>query len=205
MGRKSITRVQGIGAGLIPRDLNARAQMALLGLSDTPADDLAALLLSDQPIDMKTRTGLANAIVGRSLGLKIKVTNSRKQTWLVMLIRSMANLSEGRAMRSMVKELGYTPAMIEAARRTASNKKTAEASYTLARAVDDWISTIRATEPELADLDSLTLEVAYLISRLDKIEPKAAIDDSLPKLMEFLRQYLRIEDRSFGPDERFIA
>lgn len=205
MGRKSITRVQGIGAGLIPKDLNARAQMALHGLSDTPADDLAALLLSDQPIDSKTRSGLANAIVGRSRGLKIKVTNSRKQTWLVKLIRSMANVSQGRAIRSMVEDLGYTPAMNEAARQTASSTKSAEACYRLAREVDGWMSTIRATEPELADLDGLTLETVFFISRLERIEPKAAIDDSLIELVELLRQFRRIEDRSFGPNERFIT
>ena len=205
MARKSVRRVQGIGAGLLPKDLNARAQVALLGLSDTPKDDIVALLRSDQPIDQKTRAWLADAIVRKPRGLTFKLSNSRKPSWLMRLLRGVAHVSQGRSAERRIKEVGYDAAMSELATTMLLDEKSAMSRVALARKVDAWIGKVRAEMPEHSELDSVTLEAAYVLARVDKIKPEAAIDETLPQIVDLIRQFRELQDKALGPDEWFVA
>lgn len=205
MARKSIHRVQGIGAGLLPKDLNVRAQVALRGLSDAPEDDILALLRSDQPIDQKTRARLADAIAGKPQGLTFKLSSAEEPSWLKRLIRSLAHVSQGRSAVRRIKEVGYDSAMSELAEAMLRNEKSAMSRVALARKVDAWIHKVRAEMPEHAQLDNVTLETAYLLARIDKIKPEAAIDETLPQIVGLIRQFRELQDKALGPDEWFVA
>ena len=189
----------------MPKDLNARAQMALRGFSDAPQDDILALLRSDQIIDHKTRTMLARAIAGGPPGLILKVSNSRKSSRFTQLLRAHAHVSQGRSAIRRFEELGYDRGLTELAEAMSLTEKSAASRVALARKVDAWLRSVRAKMPEHRELDELTLETAFLLAKIDKVKPAVAIDDDLALVVDLIRKFREQQSKSLGPDEWFVA
>lgn len=211
MSRKSIHRVQGIGAGLFPRNLNSRALVALRGLSDAPADDIVALLRSDQPIDTKIRQRLADAIEGKCEGVRVRVTNPKKITFVRKLIREFARVRQGRHVRRKIQaseresqESARTAAVQDLAKTMRKSFKTAEACLTLSDQVDRWIREVRSRGdyPEHTETE---LTVAFLSAHIDDLPPEAGLDDSLPAYVRFVLQFQKIEIEALALQEWFMT
>lgn len=214
MSRRSLGRIQGIGSGLIPRNLNAQALVALRGLSDTPADDIVALLRSEQPIDAKIRHRLADAIEGKLRGVRIRVTNPKEVTFVKKLMREFARVRQGRLVRRQIQESQLEPVQVQGKNRESALKelaeamgkefKTAESCLTLADRLDGLIVDVRCRGyyPELTDTE---LTVAFLSARIDKLPPESGIDDALPALVNVVLQFQKMENEALGPQEWFLT
>lgn len=205
MARKSIHRFQGIGSGLLPKDLNLRAQVALKGLSDAPVDDIVALLRSDEPIDTKTRVMLANALEGNTTGANFRVTNSDRTKFLRQLLRQIAHVRHGRWARRFIDRPRCAPAIDKLAKTMRKSAKAAEKCVTDSRKVDAWIAAARETFPEAAEFDDLELELAYAIAGIDKVRPETRLDETLKLISYVIRSILEFQDKALGADEWFVA
>lgn len=204
MSRKSIHRVQGIGAGLFPRNLNSRALVALRGLSDAPADDIVALLRSDQPIDEKIRQRLADAIEGKCKGVRISVTNPKKVTFVRQLLRQYAHFRQGQYIRQQIQESKREAALNDLARAMGKSFKTAEPCLTLADQLDRWIADVRC-RGDHPDLTDTALTVAFLSAKIDDLPPEEGIDDALPALVNIVMHFQKMENEALGPQEWFLT
>ena len=207
MSRKSIPRAgcQGIGSGLIDRDLNLRAQMALEGLTDDPIADIVALLRSDQPIDQNSRKKLANAFEGKSRGVNIKLGPPAKTKFLKQILRDVARVRHGRHARRQVDSIGYEAAIDALATKMRKSPKTAENCVTLVNKVDKWIADVRSEMPQHADLTDFELEIAFHSAKAEASSPENAIDDLLKPLSGLIMKIEQFQDKALRDDEWFVT
>ena len=205
MARKSISRHLGVGSGLIPRDLNKRVRSRLSGLSDTPEEDIVALLESTEPLESGTRLMLADAICGRSTGIAMAIRNATTSSKARQLFRNLARLQHGKQAEHWIKELGYDDAVEELARAMGKDTSSAKNCITLARAVSRWIVTVRENMPEHSCLGDHALELAFIYAKVQKVSPEEAIKPSLPYLSKLILGLQQEQDRALVANEWFLT
>lgn len=205
MSRNSIPRVQGIGSGLIARDLNLRAQMALEGLTDDPVADIVALLRSDQLIDQKSRKKLADAFERKSRGVNLKLGKPAKTKFLKQILRDVARVRHGRHARGSSDSMSYKAAVAALAAKMRKSQKTAESCVTLANSVDKWIADVRSKMPQHADLTDFELEIAFHSAKAEASTPENAIDDLLKPLAGLIKMIEQFQDKALRHDEWFVT
>lgn len=198
-------RLHGIGAGLVSRDLNIRAQVALTGLSDTPVPDITALLRSDKPIDAKTRAKLADCFEGRGHGLRIKVEQNRRTKEIRELLRKIIHVREGRFAKERAEQVGYTRAVAELSELVSKSPKSAEASVTLANQVDGWIERYRVNDDHAVDRSDLELEITFLLSKIDRRDPATVPLDEVKAFAAVAAGFLARQNAALEKDEWFLG
>jgi hypothetical protein len=177
--------------GLAQMDLNFLAIIALLGIIAEPERQIAALLESDQPIELETRLAIARALRGNSKdgapSLRLSGHGSLR------FYRRFRNLREkialGKEANILAAKLGYTDAVKKVAKDSKPRRgiKTIEEAVTLSRKFDEWLA-------ECGSVDAgsklrFALEMAFAYALLTDQEPGEAIKPSLARLAALLGDF----------------
>lgn len=172
--------------GLGQIDLNLRAQLALIGLSNCPEADISELFSSSQPIEPLTRKLLAEALNGSSSSLGLKA--SRKTAGLAVrsFLLRLNRLATGRLAIEKISQSGYEVAIKNVADQRRISEKSVEADVTFVKKFESWVDEIRSSEPKLDVLDDRALEIAYIYADVTKQDPRSAIKNSLPNFAQLI-------------------
>lgn len=167
-------------------DLNQRACLALMGLSENPEADIARLLRSLQSIEPLTRALLANALEGKSNSVTIRLTRAPKFQSLQKFQKRLNRLKHGRDAIHEIDALGYDKAVEAFASKLNVSPKSVIASIAMVRKIDAWILAIRNDWPDLSHIENRDLEMAYLYADAFGHDPVSVIKYSLPILRKLV-------------------
>lgn len=195
----------GIGGHRLPKDLNARAQIALWGLSDDALGDIAALLRSDQPISEKTRTKLADAMEGIGDGVHLRLKASPRHKRAKIFLRKLTQLRQGQWADRRAKQVGYAEATRELAEKAGKSEKAAESSIALARKVNEWLDLVLEQEP-IGDWNRrYELQIEWLAASMDKREPQTSVSDWVLAAVQLAHVFEREQASALEPSQWFLA
>jgi len=180
--------------GLGQIDLNQRACVALMGLTQDPAVDLIALLRSSQPIDPVTRLLLANTLAGKSDKVTARITRKAGSNGLQKFRKRLERLHSGRRVQRERDERGYTNAVGYVAENFSAGGKSIEASLTFVRKIDSWMASFRSARPDLANFTDRELETAYLYAEAFGLDPDEACNRSLPLLTRLIDHWRDLQE-----------
>lgn len=171
--------------GLAQIDLNLKARLALLGLSDTPERDIAELMASNQPIELETRQGMAAALLGKDHGMGLRLESKKSTLMLRRFLVKRKRLALGRAVEQQIAELGYNTAIEKAMALQQLGRKTVEALVTESRRADAWIARLKR-QNRTEGFTVETLELAYLYAALTKQKPEQFLIATLSAFSELV-------------------
>jgi len=171
--------------GLAQEDLNFLVQMSLAGLIDEPERHLADLLISQQPIEVRTRLALANALSGRLSGSTLKVRQPKQVSFVRKFRRARYQIDVGRRMSAKMNQDGLTyedavAALVETCGRS---DKWVQACHTKANKLGRWIQECRKGGLNHSDE---ALEMAFVYSALKGLDPSDGLKPTVEQLAEFV-------------------
>lgn len=175
--------------GLRQVDLNLLVQLSLIGIVESPEQHLSDLLRSRQPIEDRTHKVLADALDGRSRGVRLTLQVTSESEALRTFRLNRRKLEIGRLVQSRPQGQSFSAAVAEVSRTSGKGPKTVESCHTLASKLDAWIRQCRVEGFPHSDA---ALEVAFIYSITTKIARNEAIKPSVEAFAQLIAEFERI-------------
>jgi hypothetical protein len=181
--------------GLGQIDLNLQAQLALMGLSDTPERDIAELLRSGQPIEEKTRQRLADALEGKAKRIHLKAVGLNASQSLRSLQSWRRNVQIGKAIDALIPDLGYDAGIKHGAITYSTSEKSIVSYLAWYRKMRKWIAAIREAR-EHEHLSDFALEVAFLYAKATRRKPAECLSSDAGEFADFIAWTDELESKT---------
>lgn len=181
-GLEQLMAKQGLGQV----DLNVRARLAIMGMSEDPARDLGVLFSSGQPIEASTRELLTDLFGGRALGTELVLKNTGSAAVYRRVRKRLVMTAAVGTICKLDQHGEKTKAKEQLASHFGCSLKTIERYLTLKQKADRWASHRMGHRNNPVGTTTWHLFVAFLYADATKQQPHCVVKSSLPSLCAML-------------------